>query len=134
MKEYCIKEHSVKKYVVKKREWLISGQILLTLCALWGWWGMLYPEFTLTEDTYRIVYEEEAESAGDKQNEQGTSAAAVKDTKEQKNLTEGKNALDAERPATEMSARELYQKLLHAPKGQIRFKSKLLLQLQKWME
>ena len=85
-------------YCVKRNEWRVSLQIMLTLCALWGWWGMLYPEFTLTEDTYRVVYEED----------------------------------DAE--IAEESPRELYRRLLHAPKGQVRFRSKLLIQLQKWME
>ena len=80
---------------MKRNDWRMSLQILMTLCALWGWWGMLYPEFTLTEDTYRVVYEED----------------------------------DAEE-----SPRELYRRLLQAPKGQVRFRSKLLLQLQKWME
>ena len=90
-----------RSYCMKKKEWRASLQILMTLCALWGWWGMLYPEFTLTADTYCVVYEEDAETAG---NEQG------------------------------VSARELYQKLLQASKGQVRFRSKLLMQLQKWME
>lgn len=85
-------------YCVKRNEWRVSLQIMLTLCALWGWWGMLYPEFTLTEDTYRVVYEED----------------------------------DAE--IAEESPRELYLRLLYAPKGQVRFRSKLLIQLQKWME
>ena len=80
---------------MKRNDWRMSLQILMSLCALWGWWGMLYPEFTLTEDTYRVVYEED----------------------------------DAEE-----SPRELYRRLLQAPKGQVRFRSKLLLQLQKWME
>lgn len=85
-------------YCVKRNEWRVSLQIMLTLCALWGWWGILYPEFTLTEDTYRVVYDED----------------------------------DAE--IAEESPRELYLRLLHAPKGQVRFRSKLLIQLQKWME
>ena len=36
---------------------LLSLRILLTLCAAYGWWGVLYPEFTMTSDTYRVVYE-----------------------------------------------------------------------------
>ena len=83
---------------MKRNEWRVSLQIMLTLCALWGWWGILYPEFTLTEDTYRVVYDED----------------------------------DAE--IAEESPRELYLRLLYAPKGQVRFRSKLLIQLQKWME
>ena len=84
---------------MKRNEWRVSLQIMLTLCALWGWWGMFYPEFTLTEDTYRVVYEEMAEEE-----------------------------------AVEESPREIYRFMLHASKGQLRFRSKILMQLQKWME
>ena len=99
-------------YCVKRNEWRVSLQIMLTLCALWGWWGMLYPEFTLTEDTYRVVYEEDA---------------AVPSKSGESVWTENEEA-------AEESPRELYRRLLHAPKGQVRFRSKLLIQLQKWME
>lgn len=33
-------------------------RIVITLCAAYGWWGVLYPEFTMTPDTYRVVYED----------------------------------------------------------------------------
>lgn len=32
---------------------------VLAICAAIGWWGALYPQFTLLDDTYRIVSEEE---------------------------------------------------------------------------
>lgn len=35
------------KLKIKKAMWLILA---------FGWWGVLYPEFTLTEDTFRIVW------------------------------------------------------------------------------
>lgn len=31
-------------------------QAALTMCAVLGWWGVLYPELTLTPDTYRVFY------------------------------------------------------------------------------
>lgn len=34
---------------------IVILRALLTLCAVLGWWGALYPEFSLTPDTYRIV-------------------------------------------------------------------------------
>ncbi len=34
-------------------------RILLGVCAALGWWGMLYPQLTMTPDTYRIIYEDE---------------------------------------------------------------------------
>ncbi len=35
------------KLKIKKAMWLIFA---------FGWWGVLYPELTLTEDTFRIVW------------------------------------------------------------------------------
>lgn len=102
---------------MKKGDWQTHVQILMTLCALWGWWGMLYPEFTLTEDTYRVVYE----TVDAEQSDSAEKISAV-----------GQNGADA--GSVEESPRELYRRLLHAPKGQVRFRSKLLMQLQKWME
>lgn len=44
------------KWKIKKAMWLIMA---------FTWWGLLYPELTLTEDTWRIVWvsEEEREDA-----------------------------------------------------------------------
>jgi len=36
---------------------VVSG--IVAVCAAIGWWGALYPQFTLVEGTYRIVYEDE---------------------------------------------------------------------------
>lgn len=33
-------------------------RILLFVCAALGWWGFLYPELTMTPDTYRVVEED----------------------------------------------------------------------------
>ena len=35
----------------------ITFRVFVTLCAAWGWWGFLYPELTMTVDTYRVVTE-----------------------------------------------------------------------------
>lgn len=32
-------------------------KMLLWVCAAAGWWGVLFPEFTLTDDTYEITGE-----------------------------------------------------------------------------
>ena len=40
------------KWKVRKAMWLIIA---------FGWWGVLYPELTLTEDTCRIVWVTEEE-------------------------------------------------------------------------
>lgn len=114
---------------MKKSDWRMSLQILMTFCALWGWWGMLYPEFTLTEDTYRVVYDDASQS-------KTTESASARSTTMENGTTADGEAVgeqaDAER--SEESPRELYRRLLQAPKGQVRFRSKLLIQLQKWME
>ncbi|MBR1930891.1 MAG: hypothetical protein IJ833_05370 [Lachnospiraceae bacterium] len=34
-------------------------RIALGICAAVGWWGTLYPEFTLLPDTYRVVLSED---------------------------------------------------------------------------
>ncbi len=32
-------------------------RVALCICAVLGWWGFLYPELTMTPDTYQIVDE-----------------------------------------------------------------------------
>lgn len=39
---------------------LIGIRISFAVCAALGWWGVLYPELTMTPDTYRVVSEEGA--------------------------------------------------------------------------
>lgn len=51
-----------RKYIVKDRYWnfiksKMNLQLLVWICAALGWWGIIYPEFTLTSDTCRIVDE-----------------------------------------------------------------------------
>ncbi len=48
--------NSIKSKSIKGKSFLIL-RIMLALCASYGWWGVLYPEFTMTADTYRVVYE-----------------------------------------------------------------------------
>lgn len=42
-----------------KRKWA-GMRIVITICAAISWWGILYPELTMTPDTYKIVQEGEA--------------------------------------------------------------------------
>lgn len=37
----------------------IRIRIITVLCAALGWWGLLYPELTLTPDTVQIMCEED---------------------------------------------------------------------------
>lgn len=91
-----IKNHilALKKTISVKK----GLSIALTLCALLGWWGALYPQFTLLRGTYDIVYE-------DSDLPQGTSV-------------EG-SGVDSGR---------LYWGILDADSSHIRFKSRLLME------
>lgn len=48
---------------------------VLTICAALGWWGALYPEFTLLAGTYEIVYEED--EARDEENASESDGGAL---------------------------------------------------------
>lgn len=37
----------------------IAIRIVIGMCAAYAWWGMLYPELTLTPDTYVVLDEEQ---------------------------------------------------------------------------
>lgn len=72
---------------------------VLTFCAVLGWWGAIYPQFTLLQGTYRIVYEEPS--------------AAESDT-------------EPDMIESEIDSRELYWEILNADSSHIRLKSRLL--------
>lgn len=42
---------------MKKR---MAFRIVACICAAFAWWGMLYPELTLTPDTYEVLDEDGA--------------------------------------------------------------------------
>lgn len=73
-------------------------RIIAAFCAALGWWGLLYPELTLTPDTVRIICESEdgSETLSDREWE----------------LTDS-----------------LYLELLGAERTSIRFRSRLLTEL-----
>lgn len=79
--------------------------VVLTLCAVLGWWGVLYPEFTLLRGTYRVVYEDVFASEG-------------------QNTTELDKSTEVEETKTD--SRELYWDILGADRSHIRLKSRLL--------
>lgn len=41
------------------RKGKIKIRIITAMCAALGWWGLLYPELTLTPDTVQLVCEDE---------------------------------------------------------------------------
>lgn len=80
-------------------------KIAACVCAALGWWGVLYPELVLTADTYRIC--------SDGQDGDGQV------------LQEGQGF-----PAKE----DIYWTLLKADRDEIRFRSKLLVEWNKFVE
>lgn len=87
----------MKKLIIKK-----TISLVLMLCAVLGWWGALYPQFTLLRGTYNVVYEDISVPDGTEETE----------SKELKEL--------------EIDSRELYWEILDADRSRIRFKSRLL--------
>lgn len=84
-----------------KRIWT-GVNAVLCICAVLGWWGVLYPELVLTTDTYRIC-------GG--QNEQGI--------QDEQNLSPDQ---------------DIYWNILKADRDEICFRSKLLIEWNKFME
>lgn len=39
------------------KRYIVGIRITACICAALGWWGVLYPELTMTPDTYRVVDE-----------------------------------------------------------------------------
>lgn len=40
-----------------KKKW-IGFRIIISMCAVLGWWGLLYPELSLTPDTVSVSVED----------------------------------------------------------------------------
>jgi len=51
-----------KEVIAMKKKW-IAFRIIVSICSVLGWWGLLYPELVLTPDTVIISAENEAESS-----------------------------------------------------------------------
>lgn len=39
------------------KKW-INLRMACGICAAFGWWGLLYPELTMTPDTYEVICED----------------------------------------------------------------------------
>jgi len=93
---------------MKNKKFLVPFRVVVTICAALGWWGVLYPELTMTPDTYRIVYEETAcEEAVYLQNDEMQELMELAGTSE----------WDFDN--------NIYETVLGAKPGQIRFRSRL---------
>lgn len=79
-------------------------RIIVCVCAVLGWWGVLYPELVLTADTYRIC---------------GDSESGGQHIQEEQSLS---------------ADQDIYWNLLKADRNEIRFRSKLLIEWNKFME
>ena len=80
-------------------------RLALALCAVLGWWGVFYPEFTLMPDTCKVMVCEEGED--------GEISLVV---------------MDPQDSAT------LYREILSADADQVVLKSRLLTELEKIFE
>lgn len=89
-----------------KRIWA-GMKTTLCICAVLGWWGVLYPELVLTADTYRICDDNR------------------QDIQEEQDTREGQN------PPT---GQDIYWNLLKADRSEIRFRSRLCAEWNKFME
>lgn len=78
-------------------------RIITAMCAALGWWGLLYPELTLTPETVRIVMED---ASG-----------------QEISLDRNKSLDDS-----------FYLELLEADSGSIRFRSRILTELNAFWE
>lgn len=86
-----------------KRIWA-GMKTTLCICAVLGWWGVLYPELVLTADTYRIC-----DDSG----------------QEEKDIQEGQSL---------STDQDVYWNLLKADRSEIRFRSRLFAEWNKFME
>ena len=93
-----------------KRIWT-GLKIAMCICAAFGWWGVLYPELVLTADTCRIYSEQDNENT-------------ERDAMSRSDLTW----------QDDLAVQDIYWNLLKAGKGEIRFRSRLLTELNKFME
>ena len=78
-------------------------RIITAMCAALGWWGLLYPELTLTPETVRIV---------------------IEDASGQEISLDRNKSLDD----------SFYLELLEADSGSIRFRSRILTELNAFWE
>ena len=86
-------------------------RMILATVALCGWWGVLYPELTLTPDTYRIVTED-----GSVQEENPMVEWRFSDGRYFK------------------EDRDVYRMILEAGSSKITFKCKTFEQLRQWLQ
>ncbi|MCM1568660.1 MAG: hypothetical protein NC081_04345 [Roseburia sp.] len=84
-------------------------KLAAVICAALGWWGFLYPELTLTSDTYRVVWEEEEQTAG-----RGVPAGAANQEADER--------------------KEGYRELLQADSCRIKVRSRLYLTIKDWLD
>jgi hypothetical protein len=50
-----------KRSISMKKKYA-TFQVVLGICAALGWWGVFYPELTLTPDTYKVMGEDGREA------------------------------------------------------------------------
>lgn len=101
-----MKKNQIQKLIIKN---IVPA--LLAGCAALGWWGALYPQFTLLRGTYEIVCEED-EQCGE---EDGQCVHEAVEPEEHASVSEPEGA-------------QLYWDILEADCSRIRFKSRLFME------
>lgn len=94
-----MKKNQIQELIIKN---IVPA--LLAGCAALGWWGALYPQFTLLRGTYEIVCEEDEQCGED---------AAEPEENE---------------AGSEPDGAQLYWDILEADCSRIRFKSRLFME------
>lgn len=94
--------------------------VLCTLCAAWGWWGAVYPQFTLLDETYNVVWEKPEEVSG-----VWRKSGETKGSTEQNGFGVGSDSTDAAGSDITSDAGALYWQILNADSSRIRLKSRL---------
>ncbi len=102
------KQHLNKENISKFKYFL---QIAVSMCAVMGWWGFLYPEFTLTSDTVKVITDSDTETS----------------------LSEDTSVSVRDDACPDLDS-ALYRELLTADRSQIVFRSKLLTNLNLFWE
>jgi hypothetical protein len=98
---------------------VVGLRVLLSLFAAFCWWGFLYPEITMTPDTYRI-------SMGDGSLVEDGGPMGNGDFIGNRSFTED-GAIQKVTEVIEWNFKsDIYRRVLNADRSKLKFKSKLL--------
>lgn len=85
---------------------ILAAGLMLSMAA--GWWGVLYPQLTLNEGTYRIVTEDGEVIGGE--------------------------VVDGKRGGREADGTVVYMEMLNADRSQLRFRCRFVEEIMEYLE